>query len=135
MATGVAEHIEKLCDSLRNAALPVIVERFVCRIVPLQEFATFTSVLSTESKEVKLVSADIGICENCLRELKDIFPVPNAGRATQLSASCRMTVPTRPWISLRCVMTVRKSMVTCRTGAGMERPFPVTVADLSCNVS
>ena len=71
MATGVAEHIEKLCDSLRNAALPVIVERFVCRIVPLQEFATFTSVLSTESKEVKLVSADIGICENCLRELKE----------------------------------------------------------------
>ena len=71
MATGVAEHIEKLCDSLRNAALPVIVERFVCRQVPLQEFATFTSVLSTESKEVKLVSADIGICENCLRELKE----------------------------------------------------------------
>jgi hydrogenase maturation protein HypF len=28
-------------------------------------------VLSTESKEVKLVSADIGICENCLRELKE----------------------------------------------------------------
>ena len=71
MATGVAEHIEKLCDSLRNAALPVKVERFVCRQVPLQEFATFTSVLSTESKEVKLVSADIGICENCLRELKE----------------------------------------------------------------
>ena len=71
MATGVAKHIEKLCDSLRNAALPVKVERFVCRQVPLQEFATFTSVLSTESKEVKLVSADIGICENCLRELKE----------------------------------------------------------------
>ena len=71
MATGVAEHIEKLCDSLRNAALPVKVERIVCRQVPLQEFATFTSVLSTESKEVKLVSADIGICENCLRELKE----------------------------------------------------------------
>jgi len=71
MATGVAEHIEKLCDSLRNAALPVKVERFVCRQVQLQEFATFTSVLSTESKEVKLVSADIGLCENCLRELKE----------------------------------------------------------------
>ena len=71
MATGVAEHIEKLCDSLRNAALPVKVERFVCRQVQLQEFATFTSVLSTESKEVKFVSADIGICENCLRELKE----------------------------------------------------------------
>ena len=71
MATGVVEHIEKLCDSLRNAVLPVKVERIVCRQVPLQEFATFTSVLSTESKEVKLVSADIGICENCLRELKE----------------------------------------------------------------
>ena len=71
MATGVAEHIEKLCDSLRNAALPVKVERFVCRKVPLREFATFTPVLSTESKEVKLVSADIGICENCLREFKE----------------------------------------------------------------
>ena len=74
MATGVAKHIEKLCDSLRNAALPVKVERFVCRQVPLQEFATFTSVLSTESKEVKLVSADIGICENCLRSCAQCGP-------------------------------------------------------------
>ena len=30
----------------------------MCRQVQLQEFATFTSVLSTESKEVKFVSAD-----------------------------------------------------------------------------
>ncbi len=71
MATGASGCVERLCESLRNAELPVKVERFVCRQVQLQEFATFTSVLSTESKEVKLVSADIGICENCLRELKE----------------------------------------------------------------
>ena len=63
-----------------------------------------------------------------------IFPVPNADRATQLSASCRMTVPTRPWISLRCVMTARTSTAKCRIAAGMEKPFPVIIADHSCNV-
>ena len=127
IATGFPDAIQQLCDSLYKAELPVRVEKLLCETVLHQQFENFVSVASTESDEVRSVSADIGICENC--------PVPNAGRATQLSASCRMTVPTRPWISLRCVMTVRKSMVTCRTGAGMERPFPVTVADLSCNVS
>ena len=71
LVTGEPEQIEKLCESLRNAALPVHVENLVLREVPLKEFATFTSVPSTESKEVKLVSADIGICSHCLQELKE----------------------------------------------------------------
>jgi hydrogenase maturation protein HypF len=69
--TGEPKQIEKLSESLSAAALPVKVEKLVCREVPLQEFATFTSVPSTESKEVKLVSADIGICSHCLQELKE----------------------------------------------------------------
>ena len=71
VATGEPEQIKKLCESLRNAALPVHVENLVCREVSRQEFATFTSVPSTESEEVKLVSADIGICAHCLQELKE----------------------------------------------------------------
>ena len=71
MVSGKPEQIEKLCESLRNAALPVRVDNLVCREVPLQEFATFTSVPSTESEEIKFVSADIGICPHCLQELKE----------------------------------------------------------------
>ena len=71
VVTGEPEQIKKLCESLRNAALPVRVDNLVCREGPRQEFATFTSVPSTESKEVKLVSADIGICAHCLQELKE----------------------------------------------------------------
>ena len=71
LVTGEPEKIEKLCESLRNAALPVHVENLVRREVPLQKFSTFTSVPSTESKEVKLVSADIGICSHCSQELKE----------------------------------------------------------------
>ena len=69
--TGEPKQIEKLSESLSAVALPVKVEKLVCSEVPLQEFATFTSVPSTESKEVKLVSADIGICSHCLQELKE----------------------------------------------------------------
>ena len=71
LVTGEPEKIEKLCESLRNAALPVHVENLVRREVSLQKFSTFTSVPSTESKEVKLVSADIGICSHCSQELKE----------------------------------------------------------------
>ena len=71
LVTGEPEQIEKLCESLCNAALPVKVENLLCREVPLQEFATFTSVPSTESEEIKFVSADIGLCSHCLQELKE----------------------------------------------------------------
>lgn len=71
LVTGEPEKTEKLCESLRNAALPVHVENLVRREVSLQKFSTFTSVPSTESKEVKLVSADIGICSHCSQELKE----------------------------------------------------------------
>ena len=140
IATGFPDAIQQLCERLYKAELPVRVEKLLCETVLHQQFENFVSVASTESDEVRSVSADIGICENCLRELKEKgnrrqgYPVPNAGRATQLSASCRMTVPTRPWISLRCVMTVRKSTATCRTAVVTGKPFPVTIADRNCNV-
>ena len=60
-----------LCERLYKAELPVRVEKLLCETVLHQQFENFISVASTESDEVKAVSADIGICENCLRELKE----------------------------------------------------------------
>ena len=71
MVTGESKQIKKLCERLRNTALPVHVDDLVFKEVPFQEFASFRSVHSTESDEIKVVSADIGICDNCLRELKE----------------------------------------------------------------
>ncbi len=70
-ATGLPDDIQQLCDSLVKAELPVRVEKLLCETVSHQPFDQFISVESTESDEVKAVSADIGICENCLRELKE----------------------------------------------------------------
>ena len=71
-ATGLPDDIQQLCDSLVKAELPVRVEKLLCETVSHQPFDKFISVESTESDEVKSISADIGICENCLRELKEI---------------------------------------------------------------
>ena len=70
-ATGLPDDIQQLCDSLDKAELPVRVEKLLCETVSHQPFDKFISVESTENDEVKSVSADIGICENCLRELKE----------------------------------------------------------------
>ena len=71
IATGFPDAIQQLCDSLYKAELPVRVEKLLCETVLHQQFENFVSVASTESDEVRSVSADIGICENCLRELKE----------------------------------------------------------------
>ena len=71
IATGFPDDIQQLCDSLDKAELPVRVEKLLCETVSHQPFDKFISVESTENDEVKSVSADIGICENCLRELKE----------------------------------------------------------------
>ena len=71
IATGFPDAIQQLCDSLYKAELPVRVEILLCETVLHQQFESFVSVASMESDEVKAVSADIGICENCLRELKE----------------------------------------------------------------
>ena len=70
-ATGLPDDIQQLCDSLVKAELPARVEKLLCETVSHQPFDKFISVVSTEDDEVKSVSADIGICENCLRELKE----------------------------------------------------------------
>ncbi len=70
-ATGFPDDIQQLCDSLDKAELPVRVDKLLCETVLHQQFENFVSVASTESDEVRSVSADIGICENCLRELKE----------------------------------------------------------------
>ena len=70
-ATGLPDDIQQLCDSLVKAKLPVRVEKLLCEAVSHQAFDKFISVASTENDEVKSVSADTGICENCLRELKE----------------------------------------------------------------
>ncbi|MBR0293457.1 MAG: carbamoyltransferase HypF, partial [Acidaminococcaceae bacterium] len=70
-ATGLPDDIQQLCDSLVKAELPVRVEKLLCETVSHQAFDKFISVASTENDEVKSVSADIGICENCLHELKE----------------------------------------------------------------
>ncbi len=70
-ATGLPDDIQQLCDSLVKAELPVRVDKLLCEVVLHQPFDKFISVESTESDEVKSVSEDIGICENCLRELKE----------------------------------------------------------------
>ena len=71
IATGFPDDIQQLCESLYKAELPVRVEKLLCETVLHQQFENFVSVASTESDEVRSVSADIGICENCLRELKE----------------------------------------------------------------
>jgi hydrogenase maturation protein HypF len=71
IATGFSDAIQQLCESLYKAELPVRVEKLLCETVLHQQFENFVSIASTESDEVKAVSADIGICENCLRELKE----------------------------------------------------------------
>ena len=71
IATGFPDAIQQLCESLYKAELPVRVEKLLCETVLHQQFENFVSVASTESDEVKAVSADIGICANCLRELKE----------------------------------------------------------------
>lgn len=71
IATGLPNAIQQLCESLYKAELPVRVEILLCETVLHQQFESFVSVASMESDEVKAVSADIGICENCLRELKE----------------------------------------------------------------
>ena len=71
IATGFPDDIQQLCDSLDKAELPVRVEKLLCETVSHQPFDKFISVESTENDEVKSVSADIGICANCLRELKE----------------------------------------------------------------
>ena len=71
IATGFPDDIQQLCESLYKAELPVRVEKLLCETVLHQQFENFISVASTESDEVKAVSADIGICGNCLRELKE----------------------------------------------------------------
>lgn len=71
IATGFPDAIQQLCDSLYKAELPVRVEKLLCETVLHHQFENFVSVASTESDEVRSVSADIGICENCLRELKE----------------------------------------------------------------
>ncbi|MBR4907580.1 MAG: carbamoyltransferase HypF [Acidaminococcaceae bacterium] len=71
IATGESKQIEKLCERLRNISLPVHVDDLVFKEVPFQEFTSFHSVHSTESEEIKYVSSDIGICDNCLHELKE----------------------------------------------------------------
>lgn len=71
IATGFPNAIQQLCESLYKAELPVRVDKLLCETVLHQQFENFISVASTESYEVKAVSADIGICENCLRELKE----------------------------------------------------------------
>ena len=68
IATGFPDDIQQLCESLYKAELPVRVEKLLCETVLHQQFENFVSVASTESDEVRSVSADIGICENCLRE-------------------------------------------------------------------
>ena len=83
VVTGEPEHIEKLCDSLRNAAPPVRVDK-ICREeitgqcktnsyaeVSAQAGSAFISVASTDKEEIKCVAADIGICSHCLQELKE----------------------------------------------------------------
>ena len=71
IATGFPDDIQQLCESLYKAELPVRVDKLLCETVLHQQFENFVSVASTESDEVKAVSADIGICANCLRELKE----------------------------------------------------------------
>ncbi len=71
IATGFPDDIQQLCDSLDKAELPVRVEKLLCETVSHQPFDKFISVESAENDEVKSVSADIGICENCLREIKE----------------------------------------------------------------
>ena len=71
IATGFPDAIQQLCESLYKAELPVRVDKLLCETVLHQQFENFVSVASTESDEVKAVSADIGICENCLRELEE----------------------------------------------------------------
>lgn len=71
IATGFPDDIQQLCERLYKAELPVRVEKLLCETVLHQQFENFISVASTESDEVRSVSADIGICENCLRELKE----------------------------------------------------------------
>ena len=71
IATGFPDDIQQLCERLYKAELPVRVEKLLCETVLHQQFENFVSVASTESDEVRSVSADIGICENCLRELKE----------------------------------------------------------------
>ena len=71
IATGFPDAIQQLCERLYKAELPVRVEKLLCETVLHQQFENFVSVASTESDEVRSVSADIGICENCLRELKE----------------------------------------------------------------
>ena len=44
VATGESNQIEKLCDSLRNAELPVQVEDITAGEVPLQKFDSFLSL-------------------------------------------------------------------------------------------
>ena len=71
IATGFPDALQQLCDSLYKSELPVRVEKLLCETVLHQQFENFVSVASTESDEVRSVSADIGICENCLQELKE----------------------------------------------------------------
>ena len=71
VATGLQDDIQQLCDSLHKAEPPVRVEKLLCETVSHQQFEKFVSVESTESDEVKAVSADIGICSHCLQELKE----------------------------------------------------------------
>ena len=71
IATGFPDDIQQLCERLYKAELPVRVEKLLCETVSHQPFDKFISVESTENDEVKSVSADIGICENCLHELKE----------------------------------------------------------------
>ena len=84
VATGTQEAIASLCESLKSAALPVRVDTLVCSEISefdkrkkmeeagiAETFASFASVMSSESEEVKFVSADIGICPCCLQEVKE----------------------------------------------------------------
>ncbi|MER2139139.1 MAG: acylphosphatase, partial [Succiniclasticum sp.] len=71
IATGYREDIKRLCDSLRLAVSPVRVDKICCEEIEAQTFDTFISKASADEEEIKCVAADIGICENCLQELKE----------------------------------------------------------------
>ena len=94
VATGTAENIDRLCESLTQTERPIHVDEiqretlFLCEekndgkaIRPVGKTVgnerggataeDFIAVPSTEADEVKCVSADIGLCPHCLQEIKE----------------------------------------------------------------
>lgn len=69
--SGAAEAVRCLCREIQRAGPPARVDRLICRQIPYEACAGFAAVSSEREGERELIPADLGVCPECLEEMRD----------------------------------------------------------------